>query len=410
MLCIKCDKEIPDGSLFCNYCGKKQQPTAAPPKKRNRRANGTGSIKKLSGRRAKPYAAAIMQNNHSVFLGTFATYFEASRFLQELDKENISSRLNWTLGQFYNLWTDTPHYKKLSKSARQAYQAAWSRLSALSGEKMRNLKTSDYQKIIDTAIKKKRYKLRTEAELSRMSDKEQQHYYALVAQPDEPLGYDGKKDIKELAGILCQMAMKDDVINKNYAEMIELETNPAKTEKINFTAEQIALLFDNDNKPAARISLIYLYTGMRANELLTLKKENVSIADRIIIAGSKTAAGRNRTIPIHPHILKYIEDMMTTPSEYLISKNGKPVSYEYFTRYMFYPLLDELGIARQNENGENIITLHRTRHTWVQMAIESGMPPEAVQKIAGHAKYETSVNKYGDKISTEYLKDAMDKL
>ena len=73
-------------------------------------------------------------------------------------------------------------------------------------------------------------------------------------------------------------------------------------------------------------------------------------------------------------------------------------------------MLDELGITRQDADGNNILTLHRTRHTWVQMAIEGGMTPEALQKIAGHAKYETSINKYGDKISTEYLKAEMEKV
>lgn len=412
MLCKKCDKEIPDDALFCSYCGKKQARTAAPPKKRNRRVSGTGGICKLSGKRRKPYEVKVFIGRQYKSMGTFATESEAALFLQNLDIENLSNRTNWTLKQFYDIWTESKHYNKLSKSAVQAYSAAWSRLSVLENEKMRNLKTSDFQHIVDNAVKKKRYKTRTAEEVRKMSDKERQRYYALVSQPDEPLGFDGKKDIKELAGFLCELAMKDDVLNKNYASMIELENEDTKVQKLNFTAEQISIITQHDYMTAAKITLIFLYTGMRAAELLEMKKAAVDLPAMTMTGGSKTEAGRNRTIPIHRNIVKYVEFFLDSAPDcdHLITENGKPVSYEKFTRRMFYPMLDELGITRQDADGNNILTLHRTRHTWVQMAIEGGMTPEALQKIAGHAKYETSVNKYGDKISTEYLKAEMEKV
>lgn len=412
MLCKKCDKEIPDDALFCSYCGKKQARTAAPPKKRNRRVSGTGGICKLSGKRRKPYEVKVFIGRQYKSMGTFATESEAALFLQNLDIENLSNRTNWTLKQFYDIWTESKHYNKLSKSAVQAYSAAWSRLSVLENEKMRNLKTSDFQHIVDNAVKKKRYKTRTAEEVRKMSDKERQRYYDLVSQPDEPLGFDGKKDIKELAGFLCELAMKDDVLNKNYASMIELENEDTKVQKLNFTAEQISIITQHDYMTAAKITLIFLYTGMRAAELLEMKKAAVDLQAMTMTGGSKTEAGRNRTIPIHRNIVKYVEFFLDSAPDcdHLITENGKPVSYEKFTRRMFYPMLDELGITRQDADGNNILTLHRTRHTWVQMAIEGGMTPEALQKIAGHAKYETSVNKYGDKISTEYLKAEMEKV
>lgn len=412
MLCKKCDKEIPDDALFCSYCGKKQSRTAAPVKKRNRRVSGTGSICKLSGKRRKPYEVKVYVNRQYKSMGTFSTESEAAFFLQNLDIENISNRTNWTLKQFYDIWTESKHFSKLSKSAVQAYSAAWSRLSVLENEKMRNLKTSDFQHIVETAVKKKRFKTRTAEEVRKMSDREKERYFSLLAQPDEPLGFDGKKDIKELAGFLCELAMKDDVINKNYADMIELSNEDVKVQKLNFTPEHISTIMQHDDLLAAKITLIFLYTGMRATELLELKKSAVDLQSMTITGGSKTEAGRNRIIPIHRNIAGYVKFFKELSAEcaYLITENGKPISYEKFTRRMFYPMLDELGIARQDSAGNNILTLHRTRHTWVQMAIEGGMTPEALQKIAGHAKYETSVNKYGDKISTEYLKAEMEKV
>ena len=53
--------------------------------------------------------------------------------------------------------------------------------------------------------------------------------------------------------------------------------------------------------PIAEIAMIYCYTGMRSAELLQVKKANVDLKSRVIVAGLKTAAGQDRHIPIHPY-------------------------------------------------------------------------------------------------------------
>lgn len=50
MRCIKCNREIPEESVYCMFCGKKQE---IVPKHR-KRSNGSGSIAKLQGARKKP--------------------------------------------------------------------------------------------------------------------------------------------------------------------------------------------------------------------------------------------------------------------------------------------------------------------------------------------------------------------
>ena len=57
-----------------------------------------------------------------------------------------------------------------------------------------------------------------------------------------------------------------------------------------------------------------------------------------------------------------------------------------FRRRDYYPLLDKLGIERK--------TPHATRHTYASRARQSGMPPEILQKILGHADYSTTANIY----------------
>lgn len=52
MICMRCEREIPEGSVFCLYCGKKQ---IQEPEKRKRlkRGNNTGSVRK----RGRTYSA-----------------------------------------------------------------------------------------------------------------------------------------------------------------------------------------------------------------------------------------------------------------------------------------------------------------------------------------------------------------
>jgi uncharacterized membrane protein YvbJ len=70
MVCIKCGKEIPEDAVFCHLCGKKQ---VTEQRKHKKRANGTGNISKLSGKRSKPYVA----RKNGISIGTFATRIEA---------------------------------------------------------------------------------------------------------------------------------------------------------------------------------------------------------------------------------------------------------------------------------------------------------------------------------------------
>lgn len=68
--------------------------------------------------------------------------------------------------------------------------------------------------------------------------------------------------------------------------------------------------------------LIFIYSGMRITEMLTLTKFNVDLKNQVIKAGIKTEAGKGRIIPIHPKILKYVTNWYNKNGETLIFKDG----------------------------------------------------------------------------------------
>lgn len=127
--------------------------------------------------------------------------------------------------------------------------------------------------------------------------------------------------------------------------------------------------------------MIYIYTGMRASELLLIQKKDVDLSARIMVGGLKTQAGKNRRIPIHNAILPFVARLMQTLGESLVmfqQKSGKWRSIDYRTwfRDHWQPLMEMLGMT---------YTCHYTRHTCATMLREADVAEDLRKLILGHA-------------------------
>lgn len=362
-ICVKCKKDIPDESTFCLFCGKKQ--VVGEKKKTKKRANGSGTVYKVSGRRRKPWAAVVTQYvnsiRNSVFLGYFATEKEAEVALSSVDVKNIPSDYNSTLQDIYNAWSHV-HFRDVSKKSVEGYETAWKHLSPYYKKKMRDIRTDDFQFVIDELVKKGR---------SRSAcDK-----------------------IKILANKLCKFAMERDVVNKNYAQFIKLP-KAVKKEKEIFSNEAIEILFKYKWKKTAQIILTFIFTGTRIEELFSIETANVHLKERYMVGGEKTDAGKNRIIPINEKIYPFIESWYNPDNKYLLinSKGGKKNARNFRERE-FYPFLKEIGILSKDDEKPRL-TPHNTRHTFSSKMVKAGARPELLQKIIGHANYETTIDTY----------------
>lgn len=104
MKCRKCRGEIPDGSKFCMLCGADQNP--APRRKALKRANGTGTVYKLSGHRKRSWAAA----KDGVIIGYYETKTAAMEAVNKLIGQDITEKYNMTFDELYADWK-REHYK-----------------------------------------------------------------------------------------------------------------------------------------------------------------------------------------------------------------------------------------------------------------------------------------------------------
>lgn len=314
--------------------------------------NGYGSVIKLSGKRRRPFAARITvgyeDNGKQIYkyLGYYETRKEAMQELSlysanpyDLNSEKI------TLQEIYDRFIQS---KKSSVTSRtmKGYNSVYNHLTPLLKFRMADIKTAQLQRLFDETASK--------------------------------ISTGSLKVMKSVTGQLFRYAMKLDIIDKNYCDFITLPRHQKVLERKIFTEEEIALLWANIKEVEyVDVILILIYTGMRINELLKLKKSNVDLVNCTLTGGSKTEAGKNRIIPIHSKILPLIAERMKNNTEYLIAnKTGKRcIVYDNFRTFIFTPMMAKLGMEH---------TLHDTRHTFATMISDVSDNETAITGIIGH--------------------------
>lgn len=342
MDCRKCKADIPDESKFCLYCGAKQ---VQEKRKALKRANGTGTVYKLQGRRKRPWVAS----KNKTIVGYYETKTAALEALNRLTGRSLDERYNMTFADVFEAWK-LEHYKELTKSGQTQYNISFQVFASLHNKKFRELRTADFQAAIDPHMKK------THSTVSK--------YKQLITQ-------------------MSKWAIREELITTNFASFVKLPEN-VKKEKETFTDSDIKKL-EADGSETAKIILMLIYTGMRIGELFSLPLEDYH--DTYVVGGEKTEAGRNRIIPIRPEGRGYFAYFAEqSDGELLLSGYTGQRVVNNFRRRDFYPLLDKLSIVRK--------TPHATRHTYASRARKAGMPPEILQKILGHADYNTTANIY----------------
>ncbi|MDD3393821.1 MAG: site-specific integrase [Anaerotignum sp.] len=206
-----------------------------------------------------------------------------------------------------------------------------------------------------------------------------------------------KDHIRTLLSQIFDIAIELDICDKNYAKFITLEAKQKSDKHKAFTAEEIKLIVDNvDKVPDLDIALILIYTGMRPNELLKMKKEDVFLEERYMIGGSKTKAGKDRIIPIHKKILPYVAKRYENSKVYLIESHGKRIT---------------VGGYRDNHWQNTVVALglnnlpYDCRHTFASIMNTAGANRLAIKLIMGHSTQDITDGTYTHKQLEELIKN-----
>jgi site-specific recombinase XerD len=142
-----------------------------------------------------------------------------------------------------------------------------------------------------------------------------------------------------------------------------------------------------ENKELTSIYTLLFYTGLRANELLSLTWSNIDLTNRIIYIRNNekftTKTNTEKTIPINEKancILKGLTDIRR--DQLIFSKNGRKYNVDHVSKAF------KKAVRKTNLNQN--IHLHSLRHSFASNLVVNGASLYLVSKLLGHARISTT--------------------
>lgn len=329
-------------------------------KRKRVRGNGEGSIIELSGKRKKPFAVRVTAGwtPEGKQIYKYVSYHETRtqakdalrRYLvdpYDLDVKNI------TMMEVFEEWKKAC---TLSKITIDGYASAFKQTPRLHKKKMREVKAVD----LKDAMK--------------------------LLKPSMQSNFKNAIKNMYLHGI------EKEIVTKDLSLFLKPEASQRK-EKRPFNLEQIQQIRDFKH-PYTDVVIILLYTGMRINELLEMKRENVNLEERYMYGGKKSKSGKTRYTPIHDEIFPLIKKYYDQGHEYLMTKDGSRIVYRTFMTVYWQRLKAHLGTDQ---------TPHCTRHTFITYADRCDLDRKLLKKIVGHASLTDVTDHYSHRDMQELL-------
>lgn len=207
--------------------------------------------------------------------------------------------------------------------------------------------------------------------------------------------------MKVLYNLLFKYAVQEQYVATNIATQVTVpkaltkRENEQKRIKTAFTADELKKIKSMVGKSDVADALYYsCFSGWRPVEMIMLTPEDINITKGYAVGGSKTEAGKNRIVPIHPEVRSIINRR----------RHDDPIfKYKYYQKYHreFTRLMQDLGIDNH--------TPHDARRTFVTLAKQSGMDEYALKRIIGHTISDLTESVYTDR-PVEWLIDEIKKI
>ena len=346
--------------------------------------NGYGTVKKMSGKRRRPYVVKKTVGWHydevkdkmiqdQMTIGYAATRAEGLQMLAEYNNNPFDLKASKvTFQEVYERWSKEK-FPTISHSNVKGYEASYKVCGSLNNKVFRDMKLVDLQTVVDTCGK----------------------------------NYPTLKKLKSLFSQLYEYAMKNDICGKDYSEFVDIvkykDKNPDKRDHNKFTKEEIERLWTLAEDPHYQIVLMLIYNGCRISEFLDLKKEDVHLDEQYFdVIASKTENGL-RKVPIADKLLPFYKAWFDgSVCEYLLhTPDQKHFDYRNYYDSYFTPLMEQLGFDHKP---------HDTRHTCISKLTEAHVDQTMIKKIVGHSGAMTLTERVYTHLDIETLVEAINKI
>ena len=246
----------------------------------------------------------------------------------------------------------------------------------------------------------------------------------LIKMQSDGKGYSTVKSVRGVLRPAFQMAVDDDILNKNPFEFqlagVVVNDSHTRTAITREQMRQFLKFVHDDNCYCKYYEVVYslFHTGMRISEFCGLTLKDIDLKNRIVnidhqlqrtsdmqyvIESTKTNAG-TRKLPITEEVARcfqaIIEDREPQQREKMIDgyagflfydKDNNPLvamHWEHRFNHMVQRYNDIYRIQIPN------ITPHVCRHTYCSNMAKSGMNPKTLQYLMGHSDIGVTLNTY----------------
>lgn len=356
--------------------------------KYKRRPNGSGTVVKLSGRRRKPFCAKVTLDERNLtngekkrlVIGTFETYQESLNALSL-----YSLTVNNTISKKEAMEIDPEVYQKVQDKMSKKVPTFLDIYYILDKDEF-SLLSPQTQNSMHGAIKhlKKLHYLKIDQITLRMI----QDVF-----DEDGSNHSTQVHMKTICTKVFRYAVVNQYIERNddYTSYIRIAKYEESDMHRPYTINEILALKKADT-PEAHIMLIFIYTGVRINELLNINRDNIHIdekcdddgTERLIsymITGSKTKAGKNRIVPIHDDIKQCVIDELLKPEKRLVD-----VTYANFTT--------RTVLIKVNKLLNTHHTMHDTRKTFATLCQMNNLNVYIRKKVLGHRMNDITFDVY----------------
>lgn len=234
-----------------------------------------------------------------------------------------------------------------SKAAKANYQVAFKHCTSIHSRIFSSLKHDDLQRVVDSC----------------------------------PLKHASLELIVTLFKQMYKYARIYDICTEDKALYVRVNKADDDESGVPFSEDDLKKLWKNRQDENVAMVLIMCYSGFRVSAYRTIE---VNLEEKYFKGGVKTAAGKNRIVPIHSSIYPLVVDRMNKYGSLLT------VTPANFRITYFDPCLKALGLTGNPKH-----TPHDCRHTFSMLCEKYGVNENDRKRMLGHAFGDVTNAVYG---------------
>ena len=329
--------------------------------------NGYGSVVHLKGKRRNPYCVrktigwTDMGYPKYFVVGYTKSRKEGLELLAKYNADPWDNSKDLTLKELHDKWI-SDRASLLGDKNRQSLKYTYKHIESLENMKYKDIKAYMMQKTINECGR----------------------------------SYSTQSAIRNLWKHLDSYAYEIDIIDKKYSDLITAKPVELSDRKP-FSEEELRQLWRFYYEGLANIDmvLIFIYTGFRIGEMQRIRVENIDFDEWIITGGMKTAAGKNRKVPIHSAIKSLVWNRAKINRHGYLFEDINGMYADNYMRQVFNQTLKSINM--------NHIP-HECRHTFESMLDDAGANRKCIDMMMGHVSKDVGNRVYNHK-TIEDLKE-----